>query len=245
MMNGPWAALGVILFSLILPVSWSGLKQKWAGSQSWQNIEEQWFGHIAQFFYFVGIPYCALTFGVLTPRLLGLTGLEHFILIDWNSEFLAVQMQQALTLMLLEWLMDSHVVILTGMVAILIVLGIRVGLIRSGLELTTPRDSVLMTVYYGLHWAFYRAIFWSVTGDLYLGVVLGIGFVMLEWALLIWTQKSWQIQQQRFLTYTMILILSATVFFYGPNLWLLWPIHLIMVMILSRLRMDIPLETRL
>jgi len=221
------SSLAVLSLTLIL--GWYFIKQKRADDPFWQNISEQWPGRLAQFFYFVGIPYFAVSFGILKPRLLGLSGLDYFNLIDWSSEYLAVQIQQATTLMVLEWLIDSSMTLLAGSIALLVWSGIWLSLKYRGSNFSLARQSVTYIIYYGLHWAFYRAIFWSITDDLYLGVVLGSSFIILEWGLIQIWQKQWSTPQPSFLINTIILILTSTVFFYSPNLWLLWPIHWIMV----------------
>jgi hypothetical protein len=162
--------------------------------------------------------------GILPPRFLGLKGLENFVSIN--------ELQKALTLLLLEVLVDGSVVIGVGLIALLLLVGIRLGLAQAGLGFGY-NPSALDTVYDSLHWAFYRAIFWLMSGDLYLGLVWGIAWVLLEWALLAWVQKNWPAQQQQFLMKTIILILTSVIFFYSPNLWLLWPIHWVMAVIVS------------
>ncbi len=239
-MNEQWLASGAAILSLTLVVGWSYLQEKRVNDQFWQNISEQWQGRLAQFFYFVGIPYLAIISGLLSPQLLGLNGLEYFNLIDWGSDFLAVQIQQATTLMLLEWLLNVGMTVLAGSIAFLIFVGVWLSLRYQRLGYPSARESVLFTLYYALHWAFYRAVFWFVTGDLYLGVVLGSAFVLLEWAISQMVRHHFSGmqpgsgQQQRILVNAIILILTSTIFFYSPNLWLLLPIHLAMVAIVNR-----------
>jgi hypothetical protein len=100
--------------------------------------------------------------------------------------------------------------------------------------LALPEVSVLAVIYTGLHWAFYRAAFWAVTGDLYLGLVWGIALVIGEWLLVVWIQKQLLLEFTRFLSQFMVLILTALLFFYVPNLWLIWPVHLLMLMVLNQ-----------
>jgi hypothetical protein len=220
-MNQLGGAMALAILSVALPVGWFWLKG--TGFKAGQAINEQWLGSAARFFYFVGLPYLAMIAGILPPRLLGLKGLENFVSIN--------ELQKALTLLLLEVLVDGSVVIGVGLIALLLLAGIRLGLAQVGLGFGYY-PSALDTVYDCLHWAFYRAIFWLMSGALYLGLVWGIAWVLLEWVLLAWVQKNWPAQQQQFLTKTIILILTATIFFYSPNLWLLWPIHLAMVIII-------------
>jgi hypothetical protein len=227
---------GLAFVSLALPTGWYWLKKGQPKTQFWQKLEQRWLGRTAEFFYFVGLPYLALLSGLLTPRLLGLKGLEHFALIstsDLSLASLLAGVQKAITLMLVEWLVDSGVMIAAGLMALIVLGGITLGLARYGIRVGTFQTSVVDTVYYCLHWAFYRAIFWSMTGDLYLGVVLGAGLVILEGGLITWLQKGQPAQQSPFLMDVIILILTSAIFFYRPNLWLLWPIHLAMVILVK------------
>lgn len=238
-MSQQWWALGLALFSLGLAIGWAWVKKLTGNDFPWPALSQQWPGGVARFFYFVGLPYVAVIFGLLPPSLLGLKGLENFVLIDWagglvrgQQAFVAVQ--YALVLMLLEWLIDSSYMVLAGLAALMVLAGIRLSLARAGIKVGAGvQTSVLSTLYYGLHWAFYRATFWLVTDDLYLGTVLGVGFVVLEWMLIAWIQKN-RPTDQKGLINIIILILTATVFFYSPNLWLLWPLHLAMVMLINR-----------
>jgi hypothetical protein len=223
---------GLAFVSLALPTGWYWLKKRSSKTQSWQKLEQRWLGRAAEFFYFVGLPYLALLSGLLTPRLLGLKGLEHFALIsasDFSVVSFVAGVQKAITLVLVEWLVDSGVMIVTGLTALMILGGVTLGLARDGIRAGTLQSSVIDTIYHTLHWAFYWAIFWLITGDLYLGVVLGAGLVILEWGLITWLQKGWQTQQSPFSMDVIILILTSAIFFYRPNLWLLWPIHWAMV----------------
>ncbi len=236
MINQPWPATTIVLLSVVLSIGWAWLKKKGLNGRSWQKLEGQWPGGVARFFYFVGLPYLALVGGILTPGLLGLKGLEHFALVDFSGvsttyQQLAVEIQYALVLMFVEWLIDSQVTIMAGLAALFILGSLRLSLTRAGLEPAAgPSLSVLNVVYHGLHWAFYRAIFWAMTGDLYLSTILGAGLVMIEWLLTARLQEEQpaQKQRQRRLINTLILLSTAAIFFYSPNLWLLWPVHLAM-----------------
>jgi hypothetical protein len=101
------------------------------------------------------------------------------------------------------------------------------------LEWAAPEISGLKVIYTSLHWAFYRAIFWAVTGDLYLGLVWGAGAVMIEWLLVGWIQKQPLFQIPAFFIQLMLLILTSLLFFYTPNLWLIWLVHLALLAVLA------------
>lgn len=238
-------AFGLALLSTALLVGWCILKQKNTGDPTWQKFSEQWPGHIAQFFYFVIIPYLAIIFGQITPGLLGLKGVEHLALINWNSDFIAGQLQQAAALVLLEWLLDLPAAVVIGSIAIIVLAAIW-GVVRRGSPaIDPPGFSVLSAIYYGLHWAFYRAIFWLITGDLYLGTVLGAAWVIAEWMLCYLVQKQQPTYQQKFLINVIILTLTATVFYYSPNLWLLFLVQLALMAIVNQKPNGAPNTSRL
>ncbi|MBE7473973.1 MAG: hypothetical protein DPW09_41730 [Anaerolineae bacterium] len=210
---------GLALLSLALPVGWAW----WQKRQGETGINEQWLSSTARFIYGIGLPYLALIAGLLPPRFLGLKGLETIMALDLSGH--GANLQKAVTLLLLECLADGGIVIRLGLAALLLALGLRWGLARLNLESLPSGWSIREIIYDGLHWAFYYAIFWALTGDLYLGVVGGMLWVLLEGALVAWAQRDTPASRLPLLIKTVILILTATIFFYAPNLWLLWPVH--------------------
>lgn len=177
---------------------------------------------LARFFYFIGLPYFAMIAGLLTARSLGLAGLEHFSLIGLDP-------QRAALLLAVEWVLDSRFTILAGLAALAGFGGVLFHLARSGLALpASPGFSGLDAVYDSAHWAFYRAIFWTLTADLYLAVVAGAGLVLLEWGLAASVQPR-RPEQIPLLLKVIILILTSSIFYFSPNLWLLVPVHLALV----------------
>lgn len=227
-MSEPGGLLAFLVVSLAFPVGWSQLKP----TQSDQSGGLYPLTGIVRFLYFAGIPYVAVLLGLLTLEQLGLTGLTYFNLIDWQAN-LFLELQQAVTLLVLNWLLDSGLAIVAGGSALLVLLAFRWGLVRAGVR-WPPRDpSLVDIIYLAVHWAFYRAIFWAGTGDLYLGVVLGSAAVILEWVLLTRIRNQTLLSQPMLLD-TVILILTAAAFFYSPNLWLLLPFQWAMVAVMAR-----------
>lgn len=213
--------LGLLLLSVVLPPGWAWWRSRSTESQP----EEQWWHAAARFFYLVGLPYLALTSGVLTPRLLGLKGLENLAAPALGSDGIGADLQKAVTLLLLESVADSGVMLRLGLLALLLA-----ALLRWSLTgLAGEAQPWLHTLYDGLHWAFYRAIIWQWSGDLYAAVVWGVVLVWLEWTLTLWAQGDWPFRSTRLWQRTILLILTSTLFYYSPNLWLLWPLHLALV----------------
>lgn len=214
MINQNLLLAGLALVSLALPVAWAW----WQKRQGEADTSEQWPPPTARFFYTVGLPYLAVITGLLPPRFLGLKGLETIMALDLNG----ATGQKAVALLLFECLADGGIVIRLGLATLLLALGLRWGLTQLGLKPFAARPSMLEILCDGLHWAFYYAIFWMLTDDLYLGVIGGMLWGLLEGALVAWVQRDDPTYR---LGKAIILILTATIFFYAPNLWLLWPVH--------------------
>lgn len=217
-----WAIL-----SLVLPLGWVWRQNRQTKIEAEPGQPEQWLNSAARFFYWVLLPYLALLTGVLSPRFLGLKGLENLMVLPlgggWTS--LLAGLQKAVMLILLECLADGVSLVKVGLPAVLLLVGLRLGFARLGLGLPALVSSTWEIIFEGLHWAFYRAIFWLITGDLYLGVVWGTVWVLLEGALVVRVQQNWPAQKERLLVKALLLVVTSTLFFYAPNLWLLWPVH--------------------
>ncbi|MBE7552388.1 MAG: hypothetical protein HS126_15065 [Anaerolineales bacterium] len=225
-----WAVL-----SLALPVGWAWRQSRLAKAGTEPGLAEQWLNSAARFFYEVGLPYLALISGAVAPRFLGLKGLENLAALPWGGDVATwfIDLQKAAALILVECLADGGVVIKAGLAALLLLAGIRLGLARLSLKLPVSTPSMGEIVFEGLHWAFYRAMFWTMTGDLYLGVVWGTVWALLEWTLMAWVQPDGPLQKPQLLMKAMILIVTSTLFFYVPNLWLLWPMQGMMIVLLA------------
>jgi len=227
-MSSWWILTGTGLLSVAVLAGAGYLKQT-QNRLDRPPLTEQGVRRLAQFFYYVGLPYLTIILGILSPHLLGLTGLEYFNLINWRSQAWAIQLQQATTLMLLEWLLDSQETIFAGGAALLLFTGLWLLWRNHQLTPVARSQSIIQTIYQALHWAFYRAIFWALTADLYLGVVLGSSLIILEWTLTYNIARQPFLQKPQFFIDIIVLVFTATIFFYSPNLWLLLPIHWVMV----------------
>ena len=227
-MSEPGGLLAFLVVSLVFPLGWSQLRP----NQVDHSDRLYPLTGMVRFLYFTGIPYLAVLLGLITLEQLGLTGLAYFNLIDWQAN-LFLELQQAVTLLLLNWLLDSGLAIVAGGSALIILVAFRWGLVQAGVR-WPPRDLAMVDIIYlALHWAIYRAIFWAATGDLYLGVVLGSAAVILEWVLMAKMRNQTLLSQTTLLN-AVILILTAAAFFYSPNLWLLLPFHWAMAVVMAR-----------
>jgi hypothetical protein len=221
--------------SVALPVGWSWRQSRLTKAGTEPGLAEQWLNVAARFFCWVSLPYLALITGAVAPRFLGLKGLENLAALPLSGDIATrlASLQKAMALILLECLADGGVIIKAALAALMLLVGIRLGLARLGLTLPASTSSIWETVFEGLHWAFYWAIFWVMTGDLYRGVVWGTVWVLLEWVLIASVQQNWPAQKPQLLAKAMILIVTSTLFFYAPNLWLLWPIQAVMIALLA------------
>lgn len=225
-----WAIL-----SLVLPLGWAWRQKRQVKSGAVPDAREQWLNSAARFFYWVLLPYLALITGALSPRFLGLKGLENLATLSWDGDLAAVlaDLQKAASLILLECLADAGSMVKVTVPAVLFIAGLRIGFSRLGLVLPASISSAWEIVFEGLHWAFDRAIFWLMTGDLYLGVVWGTIWTLLEGVLVIRVRPNGPVQKQRMLVKAILLIVTSTLFFYAPNLWLLWPVHGVLAFLLT------------
>ena len=231
-----WLAGSVLLLSALLFIGRSRFRW-WAGRSLVHKPEQRWLAGLADFFYFVGAPYLALLSGRLPAQFLGLTGLEHFMLFQAEGTTpIWSEIQKGAGLMFIEWLADSRTLVAPGLFALILWAGLTFSLWRAEILAGAPVITVVETIYDGLHWAFYRALFWLMTGNLYLAAILGVSLVIFESAGVAYFRQDRAPQRSGRLLKTIILIITASLFFYHPNLWMIWLIHWLMVMILKGTR---------
>jgi hypothetical protein len=223
-----WPEMGVLALSFALWIGWPGLKQMGP------PLGKPRLGAAARFLYFIGLPYLSLILGILAPKFLGLRGLEYLTFIEWGGPSALAQFQRALILILANWLLDSRPLFVSSVIALLGLAGLRLALARQAVSLPILPRPALERIYELVHWAFYWGLFWSITDDLYLGVVLGSFWAGSEMILGYRLLNLWPARQQQFLGQLLLLILMATLFFYSPNLWLLLPVHLLTAAMVAR-----------
>jgi hypothetical protein len=174
--------------------------------------------------YGLGVPYLALGGwpqrpyrGVLSPESLGIVGFGG----QWDVA---------------GWLEAAGTGIGLGVVAFLFLLlawsSAQAKDARVGLYLgPRPWWALLVDiVYLQAHWAFYRAGFAQITGSVYWGVFLGLGFVLLEWSLNPLWRCGWHREAMAGARWvrTVIALIVALVFLYSRNLWVCLAVHLLL-----------------
>lgn len=184
--------------------------------------------------YFLGIPYAALLVGAIPPSFIGLTGLEHFHALSSPGDAV-----RAAGLMLADMLPFVGNVVGVGVVFLalqLVVWGVYALALRDSGDLSPsarPSVSFYRVLLDAVHWAFYRGLAWLLTGDLYLGAVLGVLLVLAEWA----SDRRYRVGiahpdlADTSLLRLNLLLVTSTVFVFAPDLWLLLPLHLLLSLV--------------
>jgi hypothetical protein len=108
-----------------------------------------------------------------------------------------------------------------------------------------PKHEVLLlveAVCLELHWAFYRSLPLLALDNRYLGVLLGLALVGLEWLLNPAWRHAWrQIESaEEVVPETTLAALMAVIYLFTQNLWLCILIHWLTSLCLDRLRLSLP-----
>jgi hypothetical protein len=204
-----------------------------------RRLSTGWAASILRFVYYVGLPYTALVLGVLPGRYLGLIGLDRLQIgavggteAGLNTWRLLVQLRDAVSLAILDWLPGVGTLLNLGAVMLLLLSIAWLGYGRARRSLSpnpgetgvpSPFPSMVQAGYQAVHWSFYRGIAWLLTDDLYLAVVGGILLVGVEW--LLDPGRKTGAQHEEILIDASLLIATSVIFLFVPNLWLLVPVH--------------------
>jgi len=247
-----WQLVAYVFVSIILRMVAAQLYRRRMNIAWVRFLSEGWAVSVLRFVYYIGLPYIALVLGVVPARYLGLVGFDWLQVGDLpaglESGFVA-QFRDYLSLVLLSWLPSVGTIAGLGMVMLLFLslawlgYGYFRGRVISDLGIGTlsPREEtrlgVMQVIYQAVHWSFYRGAIWLLTDDLYLGVIGGIILVGLEWML----DPGW-VERLRcapsgemLLIDASVLIATAVIFFFVPNLWLLLPIHWLLAAVSRRM----------
>lgn len=243
-----WQLVAYVFVSIILSMVAAQLGQRQTRISWIRLLGKGWAVSILRFVYYVGIPYAALILGVVPGRYLGLVGpdqlqggrppLSGLESVSNAWQFLS-QVRDFISLAVLNWL--PNVGTIAGLAVIMFLLlsvtwlaygsvtygAISALRVRSLSLLRRKNPSVVQIVYQAIHWSFYRSAVWLLTGNLYLGVIGGILLVGGEWLL----DPGWiatvrhELSGDERLIDASVLIATAVIFFFVPNLWLIMPVH--------------------
>jgi hypothetical protein len=212
-----WVVFSIGLYALGTDIAWhyrrprSGRLGQWVGTiKGWPY--HHWLLEAVRFLYYIGIPYAALLRGVVLPRLMGLS---H---IDWVK---GIGLGMALgggTFLILASVWWWY----TRAIASLPLSARKRRRVDSANGWVLPRE----TIYLQTHWAFYRSIA-LLLDNYYAGIFLGFLLVTLEWAI----NPAWRRdltspwQSVNILLRWGMAFVTAIIFLFIRNLWLLVPIH--------------------
>ncbi|MFQ6014910.1 MAG: hypothetical protein ACE5NP_05660 [Anaerolineae bacterium] len=220
-----WILLSFVFYTVAANVAWYYRRPRpgWIGRwietlRGWPA--SNWVLEGLRLLYYLGLPYLALLRGVTNPRLMGLAGL------DWIQ---GLGMGMALSggaflLLALGWWYHLRQVgalypVASGPCP------------RWRQELSRPWGWALLippVVYWQAHWAFYRSGPILVLDDPYFGTFVGLALVILEW----WTNPAWREslgqvgRVEKTLMTTSLAFVTAIIYFFTANFWLLVLIHL-------------------
>jgi hypothetical protein len=247
-----WQVVAYLLASILLRLVIARLTAGRTGHAGWANrLMSNWPAAPLRFAYYVGLPYVTLVLGVLPSRYLGLVGLDRLPAIADApaAATLLAQVRAALSLLLLMWLPDiGRMAGLTALMGLLLVvtwLACRHALrsLRGTCSAEPARYDIVdlasfsRSAYAAVHWSFYRACVWLLTGDLYLGIVGGVILVYGEWLICNWWSRpaSDSTSPELRLVDASVLATTSTIFYFVPNLWLLVPIHWLLALVGRRI----------
>jgi hypothetical protein len=220
--------IAYLLVAIVLRVVAARLSRSRSAAAPWlQRLTGGLPAGLLRFAYYVGLPYITLLLGVLPGHYFGLIGLERLASIgDTPAAGHPLSwLRAAFSLLLQAWLPDLGR--LAGLSVLMAALLAATWAIyrhyapanadRRQHQLGHPA-AFARTAYAALHWSFYRAGLWLITDDLYLAVVGGIVLVLLE---------AWLCRELggRAAVDVSLLVATAGIFYYVPNLWLLIPVH--------------------
>lgn len=233
-MGEAWLAGALLVGSvtIMLGRQWPNRARTWSGTVA--QRQPGWTTGLVDFFYFVGLPYLALVLGWLPAHFLGVRGLEYFAI--GQAESILAALQNGLALMLLEGLAAARKIMTPAGLSLFLWTGLLLTLGRTQLLGLTRPPGLGQIIYDGLHWAFYRALFWLLSGDLYVATVLGAGLIVAEREGAAYLAGLSEVHRDQRRLNTIILILTATLFYYSPNLWLVWIAHGLMAIIWAVIR---------
>jgi hypothetical protein len=244
-----WQLAAYVFVSVVLGVVAAQLSQR-RREFPWLNrlSPDGWPAAILRFGYYVGLPYVALILGVVPGRYLGLVGLEQLAASPTGSAAapaagglagFVLRLRADVSLLIWSWLPGFPTLISLTLLMLLLLVATWLAYSRLRRRLTSglagpqrmlareqpPRRTPV--VYQTIHWSFYRSAVWFLTGDLYLAVAGGIALVVAEWMLQPVAREGigYALARESLFVEASVLIATAIIFFFVPNLWLLVPIH--------------------
>jgi hypothetical protein len=217
-----WVGFSIGLYALGVDLAWhyrrprSGRLSQWAETLTeWPH--RRWLLEAIRLLYYICIPYAALLRGVALPRLMGLTHL------DWvkGIGLGAALGGGAFLLLALIWWWYARAIAALPLTA----RERRGG--SLGDDSTNGWILLREAIYLETHWAFYRSAAILFLDNQYTGVFLGFLLVTLEWSI----NPAWRTdlsspgRSVNILMRWSLAFVTAIIFLFIRNLWLIVPIH--------------------
>jgi hypothetical protein len=238
-----WQLAAYVFVSIVLCMVAAQLSQR-RREFNWMRrlAPDGWPASVLRFAYYIGLPYVALILGVVPGRYLGLVGLDQLagsqVAGRGLMAFLA-RLRADISLLIWSWLPGFPALISLAlfMLLLLVATWLAYGHLRRRLTSGVAARQLMLpgrqpprrtrVVYQAIHWSFYRSAVWLLAGDLYLAVVGGILLVVAEWMLQPTAGESlaYVLARENLFVDASLLVATAVIFFFVPNLWLLVPTH--------------------
>ena len=211
----------LVFMSMAFAVEATWLNRKLASTAFFKWLNQNNISKVLQLIYFIGLPYLALLSGLIPARLFGLKNWDSISLLvtDAFSSHTAGNWQMQLGGILQLWLADAGVLI--SIISSLMGVGIIFGwlYLRGNQAQKTAFPSNFQLTADIIHWSFYRAAIWRITGDLYLSVLGGIFLILIEY-LLVYKMAGKQTESgQQMAIRVGGNTIVAIGFLFAPNLW--------------------------
>lgn len=217
-----WIGFSIGLYALGVGIAWHYRRPRPGRLGHWVETVKGWPYHnwpleAIRFLYYIGIPYAALLRGAVLPRLMGLTDP------DWVKGIglgMALGGGTFLLFAMICWWYARAVAALP--------LSARE---QRGVALGDSSASgwifLREVIYLQTHWAFYRSATILLLDDHYMGTFLGFLLVTLEWAINPAWRKDLSLpwRSANVLMRWGMAFVTAIIFLFTRNFWLLVPIH--------------------
>ena len=222
------AIMGIMSIVVALEGIWLSKRVLLNGSLA--KLKNKTFETILGAIYFLGLPYLALVTGLLPARFFGLKGLDTIHKVELNI-FVSILTQ--IGNVLLTWIPDfgptaSMTALLGGFYLICLFLYLHIIKTQKTSSISNIYNSKIEILFDVIHWSFYRAIVWLIFNDLYLAVIGGGFLNSIEYILSSRLGKVSNALQQRYIFRVALGIITAVIFLFAPNLWLIFVVHLIL-----------------
>jgi len=204
-------------------------------------VKPAWFQTGLQIGFYLGLPYFMLVMGYLPARFLGLKGIAFLIWPNFSQPASAV-IDFVLTQIgkfILTWMADIGPAAaagagLGGMMLLLYWLYLQALKPNPELELRVYHSKIGL-IFEVMHWAFYRAIIWYLVDSIYLGTMISLAVLAVEYSLAGRLGNFSAGDQRQYLLRFSLGLTTSILFLFAPNLWLIFLFHFLMVIMVEEL----------